>query len=130
MAKQKRTYLMEFKQEALRLLATSGKSVRQVEADLGITPGLLRKWKVRYQPDAETGDVKPSEQRELQAENRRLRRELAQVTAERELLKKVVKLFSVDADGKSMSIGEAMRVMGKEVLGWRGLKDLWRLYRS
>jgi len=96
MAKQKRTYPMEFKQEALRLLATSGKSVRQVEADLGITPGLLRKWNVRYQLDAETGDVKPSEQRELEAENRRLRRELAQVTAERELLKKVVKLFPVD----------------------------------
>lgn len=88
MAKQKRTYTVEFKQEALRLWATSGKGVSQIERDLGITPGLLRKWKVRYQLDATTGDVKPSEQRELEAENRRLRRELVQVKAERELLKK------------------------------------------
>jgi len=88
MAKQKRMYTVEFKQEALRLLATSGKGVSQIEQDLGITPGLLRKWQVRPELDATTGDVKPSEQRELEAENRRLRRELAQVKAERELLKK------------------------------------------
>lgn len=96
MTKQKRTYSREFKQEALRLLAVSGKGVSQIERELGITPGLLGKWKARYQLDAATGEVKPSEERELEAENRRLRRELAQVTAERELLKKVVKLFSVD----------------------------------
>lgn len=37
----KRKYDTAFKQEALRLLNISGKSVRQVEAELGITPGLL-----------------------------------------------------------------------------------------
>jgi hypothetical protein len=40
--------------------------------------------------------VKPSEHHELEAENRHLRRELERVKAERDLLKKVVKLFSVD----------------------------------
>lgn len=97
MGTQKRQYDAGFKQEALRLLETSGKSVREIEDELGITPGLLHKWKVRYQLHPTTGAVKPSDERELEAENRRLRRELELVKAERELLKKVVKLFSVDA---------------------------------
>ena len=96
MAAQKRKYDRAFKQEALRLLAISGKSVRQIETELGITPGLLNKWKLRYRLEPTTGEVRPSEQHDLEAENRRLRRELALVKAERELLKKVVKLFSVD----------------------------------
>src|SRR5512147_1957297 len=97
MAGTKRKYDGAFKQEALRLLEISGKSVRQIEEELGITPGLLNKWKVRYRLHPVTGEVKPSEQHDLEAENRRLRRELEVVKAERELLKKVVKLVSADA---------------------------------
>jgi putative transposase len=83
-----RNHTTAFKQEALRLLEISGKSVRQIETDLGITPGLLNKWKQRYRLHPETGAVKPSEERELEAENRRLRRELELVKAEHELLKR------------------------------------------
>ena len=97
MAGTKRKYDAAFKQEALRLLEIRGKSVRQVEEELGITPGLLNKWKGRYRLHPVTGEVGPSEAHDLEAENRRLRRELELVKAERELLKKVVKLFSVDA---------------------------------
>jgi transposase len=96
MTAQKRKYDQAFKQEALRLLEVSGKSVRQIEDDLGITPGLLNKWKVRYRLHPTTGEVKPSEERELEAENRRLRRELELVKAERELLKKALKVFAED----------------------------------
>jgi transposase len=96
MAMQKRKYDAAFKQEALRLLTISGKSVRQVETELGITPGLLNKWKMRYRLEPTTGEVKPSEQHDLEAENRRLRRELELVKAERELLKKALKLFAED----------------------------------
>ncbi len=96
MAMQKRKYDGAFKQEALRLLTISGKSVRQVEAELGITPGLLNKWKMRYRLEPSTGEVKPSEPHDLEAENRQLRRELELVKAERELLKKALKLFAED----------------------------------
>lgn len=96
MAVEKRQYEMSFKQEALRLLERSGKSVRQIEDDLGITPGLLNKWKKRYQLHPTTGEVKPSEQHDMEVENRRLRRELELVKAERDLLKKAVKLFASD----------------------------------
>lgn len=96
MAVQKRKYAVTFKQEALRLLAMSGKSVRQIEDELGITPGLLNKWKQRYQLHPTTGEVQPSDQHDLEVENRRLRRELALAQAERDLLKKAVKLFAAD----------------------------------
>ena len=96
MAVPKRKYDEAFKQEALSLLEVSGKSVRQIEDELGITPGLLNKWKQRYRLHPTTREVKPSEQHDLEVENRRLRRELERVKAERDLLKKVVKLFSLD----------------------------------
>ncbi len=45
MTTKKRTYPAEFKQEAVRLWETTGKSVREIERELGITHGLLNKWK-------------------------------------------------------------------------------------
>jgi transposase-like protein len=44
-----RTYTKEFKLEALEMLKRSGKSAGQIERELGITPGLLVKWRARYQ---------------------------------------------------------------------------------
>ena len=96
MAARKRKYEVSFKEEALRLPSVSGKSVRQIEDELGITPGLLNKWKLRYQLHPATGVVQPSEERTLEVENRQLRRELERVKAERDRLKKGVKLFSVE----------------------------------
>ncbi len=55
MAIQKRKYDVAFKQEALHLLTISNKSVRQVEAELGITPSLLNRWKIRYRLEPSTG---------------------------------------------------------------------------
>lgn len=95
--KSKRVYDEAFKREALRLLETSGKTVAELERDLGITPGLLNKWKMRYRINPASERVEPSAERQLEAENRRLKRELEQVKAERELLKKVLRIFSEDA---------------------------------
>lgn len=95
--KKRRTYSMEFKRDALRLAETSGKPIAQIERDLGITEGLLHKWKSRYQlKDNENGKatVEPSELEAVRAENRRLRRELAIAQQERDILKKAVSIFS------------------------------------
>ena len=92
-----RKYTEEFKLEALELLKSSGKNSRQIERELGITVGLLLKWRDRYQVKT-TGPaqmhLEPSDMQAAQAEIRRLRRELAQVEEEREILKKVVDIFS------------------------------------
>lgn len=45
MSSERRTYTKDFKQEAVRLYEASGKSVRQIEQDLDITPGMLQKWR-------------------------------------------------------------------------------------
>jgi transposase-like protein len=42
-----RKYSQEFKLEALELLQRGDKSAGQIERELGITPGLLMKWKAR-----------------------------------------------------------------------------------
>jgi transposase-like protein len=57
MDKRYRTYTQEFKLEALELLQHSGKSAAQLERELGITKGLLLKWRDRYQVRREQGEV-------------------------------------------------------------------------
>lgn len=91
-----RTYTREFKLEALELLKTSGKSAAQVERELGITKGLLLKWRDRYQVKGEPGhkQLEASDLEAAQAEIRKLRRELAIVQQERDILKKAVSIFS------------------------------------
>lgn len=92
-----RTYTEEFKREALELLESSGKSASQLERELGITPGMLLKWRHRYQV-VSTGEgeahLAASDAEAAQHEIHRLEKELREVTEEREILKKVVSIFS------------------------------------
>lgn len=96
-AKQYRTYTDAFKREALELLKSSGKSAGQLERDLGITPGMLLKWRDRYQvvtTEPGAAHLEPSDFEAAKREIRRLERELREVAEEREILKKVVNIFS------------------------------------
>lgn len=94
-----RTYTPEFKNEALELLKAGEKSIGQIERDLGITPGLLIKWNAKYQAVQKRGeggeiDLELSDMEEAQREIKRLRRRLAEVEEERDILKKAVSIFS------------------------------------
>ena len=89
-----RAYSAEFKLEALRLLESSGKSVSALEREMGITAGLLPKWKQRYRVDPAGQSLEPNELVAAQAELRRVRRELAIVSQERDILKKAIAIFS------------------------------------
>jgi transposase len=96
MSRNYRTYTQQFKLEALELLDSSDKSAAQIERDLGISKGLLLKWRDRYQVKKANGEVRlePSDLEAAQAEVRRLRRELAIAEQERDILKKAVSIFS------------------------------------
>lgn len=96
MTQKYRTYTEEFKLEALELLKASGKSAAQIERELGITKGLLLKWRDSYQVKVNNGEpeLSPSDLAAAQAEIRRLRRELAVAQQERDILKKAVRIFS------------------------------------
>jgi|ERR1700690_890530 len=92
-----RKYTEEFKLEALELLKSSGKNSRQIERELGITAGMLLKWRDRYQVISKEADevhLGPSDMEAARAEIRRLQHELAEVQEERDILKKVVNIFS------------------------------------
>jgi transposase len=105
--RQQKEYSQVFKVEAMRLAETSGKSISEIERDLGITPGLLHKWRRRYRiSDEQSGQLglEPSELEAAQAEIRRLRRELEVTRQEREILKAAISIFSHDPrDGMSSS---------------------------
>jgi transposase len=92
-----RSYAKEFKLEALELLKRGDKSAGEIERQLGITPGLLTKWRARYQIAPQAGDgtrLMPSDLEEAKAEIRRLQRELSAAEEEREILKKALNIVS------------------------------------
>jgi transposase len=96
---ERKQYSEGFKREALRLLSTSGKTVADVERELGLSHGLLRYWKKRFQVSESSDELALSEVEQLKAELRRAKRELELVQQERDILKKTVGIFSKDVSG-------------------------------
>jgi transposase len=93
----RRKYDREFKVEAVKLVTGGGRGVAgvaEVARNLGIHENLLYKWKEKYTEDMAhafpgKGRLKPAEE-----ELRRTKRELANVTQERDILKKALAIFS------------------------------------
>lgn len=92
--KEKRQYTLEFKLEAVRLYKASGKSMRAIEQELGITPFLLAKWVQQYRAQEASAFPGKGKQPEKEAELQRLRREVETLRQERDILKKAVIIFS------------------------------------
>ena len=93
----KKVYTREFKLETLRLLKSSGKTKVALERELGLYPGQLRLWERAF--TREEGNVQQAfpgtgHQSDAETELRQLRRELEIVRQERDILKKVVAIFS------------------------------------
>ncbi len=97
--RKKTRYSGEFKREAIRLQETSGKTVAAVERELGLSQGLLRQWKRRFQVNEESNTLDLSEVEQLKLELRQVKRELEIVQQERDILKKTVRIFSKDGRG-------------------------------
>ncbi|MEJ2475773.1 MAG: transposase [Desulfobacterales bacterium] len=86
----------EFKIEAVRLASEPGNTQTGIERDLGISQGIISRWKRELRKDGDQafpgkGRLKldDDEMRRLKRENERLRRE-------RDILKKAVAIFSED----------------------------------
>jgi|SRR5687768_15629015 transposase len=94
MARKNQRYDQQFKREAVQLYETSSKSVAEIEADLGISSGLLNKWRAQLRRDGEQAFPGSGHQTEAEAEVRRLKRELEIVRQERDILKKAIQVFS------------------------------------
>lgn len=82
----------DFKRDAVHQITVRGYPVAEVSKRLGVSTHSLYAWVKKYSKvsTADTGD-------EHAAENRRLKRELARVTEERDILKKATVYFARDA---------------------------------
>jgi transposase len=90
----RRKYDREFKIEAVKLVIERGTSVAEAARNLGIHENLLRTWKNKYLEDTADsfpgkGHLKPQDE-----QLRRLKKELADVAEERDILKKALAIFS------------------------------------
>ena len=81
----------EFKRDAVRQITERGYRVSEVSERLGVSPHSLYAWKKKFSNLSGSGDE------ERAAEVRRLKKELARVTEERDILKKATAYFARDA---------------------------------
>lgn len=80
----------EFKQEALRILSTSGRSIGEVAADLGLGKSTLQRWKAQATETGLLSGPHPDTEKELA----RLRHENKILRQERDLLKNAAAFFA------------------------------------
>jgi len=100
--KERRKYDDKFKDDAVQLLLGSDKTIREVADDLGVGRSCLGRWRQAYLKKLdgyaeEAGDTErlPSD---VEKENRQLRKELAEIRQQRDILKKAIGIFSHDPD--------------------------------
>ena len=94
MTKKQQKYSKEFKLETIELAQTSGKTDSQVERELGLSRGCLYNWRKEVERDGV--QAFPGKGR-LKADDEYvhgLRRELAMVQQERDILKKALAIFT------------------------------------
>ena len=95
-ANPRKRYDEAFKRSAVQHWRDSGKSVAQVARELGLNAGILQQWKKRWGPEGPAPTVRTVV--ELEAENRRLRRELQRVAQQRDILKKTLGILSAPSE--------------------------------
>jgi transposase len=92
--KVRRRFDRAFKEGAVRLIVEDGQTLAGTARDLGITETMLTRWRKEYLADEKQafpgkGRLKPDEE-----EIRRLKRRVADLEMERDILKKALVIFS------------------------------------
>ena len=100
--RQRRSFTDEYKQQAVGLVASSGRSIGSVAKELGLRDSVLRRWvenagRMRHEPTA--APRRPTTQAALPsadqaAEIARLRQENERLRMEKDILKKSIAIFS------------------------------------
>ena len=97
MPKQQKTYTREFKLEAVQLVKSSGKPMSQIARELGVSDSALYHWSRQLAEEGEQAFPGSGHQTAQEEEIPRLKRELHITRQERDILKKVVSIYSRDA---------------------------------
>ncbi len=85
------TYTSEFKESAVKLALESDQPIAQTARDLGVNQNTIHTWMTKYSKP-KTASERTAEP--IYDENKRLKKELARVTQERDLLKKATAYFA------------------------------------
>lgn len=92
--KTRRRYDRTFKEGAVRLVIENGQTLAGTARDLGITENMLQRWRMECLED-EAQAFPGKGQRKPEAEEiHQLRRRIAELEQEREILKKALAIFS------------------------------------
>ncbi len=90
-------YDKEFKDHAVEMLIESGRALKVVARDLGVSDGTLREWRKRYLGEvAERPEGRKYTPDVLAEENRKLREENEYLKRQRDILKKACGILSAE----------------------------------
>ncbi len=94
---ERRKYSREFKLEAVNLVRERGVSIVQTSRDLDLNHNVLRRWIKELGADPKRAFPGRGQMKPEQMEIDRLRKEVARLKAERDILKKAAAYFVRDA---------------------------------
>jgi transposase len=94
---EKRKFSREFKIEAVKMVTERGVAIVQASRDLGVHATVLRKWVKDYLADTREAFPGKGQMKPEQLEIDRLRKEVAKLKAERDILKKAAAYFARDS---------------------------------
>ena len=91
----KTKYNTEFKERAVKMVISSEKSTSQIAKDLGLNGSTLYSWINKTK--LETGESRDRNNEQLFNELKRLKKELAEVKEQRDILKKATAYFAKES---------------------------------
>lgn len=92
-----RSFDREFKLSAIRMASEAGTTAVEVEERLGISKGIVSRWKKQLRESGEEAFPGTGHASDRDEEIRNLRRELARVSQERDILKKAAAFFAKES---------------------------------
>lgn len=97
----------EFKAEAVKLVLDTGRPIAQVAGGLGVNEQSLGRWvnlaRRAVEVESPNDPAALADNAKLRAENKALRQQLAEVTMEREFLKKAAAFFASETQTQPKS---------------------------